>query len=814
MRRCATRMTQWLLSAAAWALLATAAHAQESVLVACTGQSPCTYQRAYSTTVLGKNSVRVVPPSAANDASMLRKARSASLSTIPGLYREPTSGLLRVLSRNGQLGDIVVPSKLPQGATTASAASAGLAIEYRKQAKSSAQVSVPIDQFVALLSGPGLEGAVVEFVRRETQAGAPHPQQQELIAGALAFAAGSAELQSWRDELRSTMRRSLDLFRGEGVDPTRLEATLAEGLAAMRVYRLVALDGQKEEALQEDLTAEYRRLLERFAIASAFKNAGMHDAFLEKLDQIGLARWSRPDLVAGVDQSLQASAEWHYKQAKGLFASNQYGRAFDEARLASTRAACDSAINSFYYEARVEFVNKNMIPASPDYEKQDKNMLQQIVRELQGIGKDAALTPEGIKNVHERIAEGERRDKDYLPLQFKKAEFLASIGQLTASRDVVTRVERSVQLGRNAADEWLGLDANLNRRLLAAQQTTEKLVGEQIANGQFKAASATAAAGLEALPGNPRLLYLGAVAAAVQRDQQAARQFVEQYLRLTGPDCADAGDVKKTLFELYRRQAPRASSSSADGKTTPNWISGELYDPGQVFYDPLSGGFQPRVVRSGPDKGSTGKTVQFRWDGFMAILITTTGASGSGGPVGRDIEPVYDQKHLYMSGVGTKANSAGERRVIPLRYLNSPDFDPLLAAKFTGKTLTRGWAGNPFFHPFLWDDIFLFDLEYDEFGRIKVATPVAGDISRPRSPFSETLKFTWDGSSKRLLAISGAKYSRAMAYDSLGRLVSEKIVHPSGTGKIEYSYQGETTQFKEVKCEDNFYDKARRVVSF
>ena len=175
---------------------------------------------------------------------------------------------------------------------------------------------------------------------------------------------------------------------------------------------------------------------------------------------------------------------------------------------------------------------------------------------------------------------------------------------------------------------------------------------------------------------------------------------------------------------------------------------------------------------------------------------------------------MYDQKHIYMSGVGVKSNSAGGLRVMPLRYLNSPDFDPVLAAKFTGKVSTRGWAGNPFFHPFLWDDIFLFDLEYDEFGRIKVATPVAGDISRPRSPFSETLKFTWDGSSKRLLAISGAKYSRAMAYDSLGRLVSEKIVHPSGTGKIEYSYQGETTQFKEVKCEDNFYDKARRVVSF
>jgi hypothetical protein len=758
----------------------------------------------------------VVSPSAANDASTLRKGKTVRLSAIPGLYREPKSGLLRVLSRDGQLGEIAVPSKLPQGATTASAASAGVAIEYREKAKSTAQVSVSIDQFVALLSGPRLEGAVVEFVRRETQAGEPHPLQKELIAGALLFSAGSTELQSWRDELRSTMRRSLDLFRGEGVDPARLEATLAEGLAAMRVHRLVALDGQTEEALQRDLTAEHRRLLERFAIASALKGAGMHDAFLEKLDQIGLARWSRPDLVAGVEESLRASAQWHHQQATALFASKQYERAFDEARLASTRAACDSTINETYYRTRIEFVNKNMIPASPDYGKQDLNRLQQIVRELQGIGQDAALTPERIEDVRKRIAEGERLDKDYLPLQLKKAEFLANLGELTASRDVVIRVERTVQLGRNAGEEWLGLDASLDGRLAALRQGTERLVNEQIANGQFKEASVTAATGLRAEPGNPRFLYLSAVAAAVQRDQQRARQFVEQYLRLTGLDCTDTGDVKKTLFELYRRQAPRASASPADGRT-PNWVSGALYHPGEVFYDPLSGSFQPRVGHSIAPQGSTAKSVQFRWDGFMALSITTTVGSRPGGLVGRDrteleIEPVYDQKHIYMSGIGAKANSAGQRKVMPLRYLNSPDFDPLLAAKFTGKVSKRGWAGNPFFHPFLWEDIFLFDLVYDELGRIKEAIPVTGDISRPRSPFSETLTFTWDGSSKRLLAISGAKYRREMAYDSLGRLVAETITHPEGRGKIEYRYEGKTMQFKEVKCEDNFYERARRIV--
>lgn len=805
-----------LPAAVAWMLLGSAVRAQDAVIVACSGQGPCAYQRAYSVTLQGKDSVKTAAPAAANDAQLLRKGRSVRLNSLLGLYREPQSGLLLVVGPGLQLGDIAVPSKLPQGAVTASAALAGAAFEYAAQAKSKAKVSVPIDRFVALLKGPRLEGAVVAFVKREMQADAPHPLQADLLAGALSFAEASPELGAWREELRTTMRRNLDAFRGGGVDPARLEATLEDGIAAMRVYRLVALKGQEEKVLQDELTAAHRRLVERFVIAGVLKRAGEHDAFLEKIGQIGLARWSRPDLAASVDASLRASAQSHLQRATELLAARQYDRAFDEAQLASSRAPCDEQISRLYDTARVQFVNDRRKPVSPEYEKEHRIVLEQIVREIQGIGLETGLTPERIEYVRRRIRDGEDLDKDYLPLQLRKAEFLANRREYMAAREVVTRVERSVPLGAAMAEHWLQLDARLTGDLAAFRGGIEKQVTDLIAREQFKEALDEAAKGLKTDPGNKWLLYHSAIAAAVIRDQPRARALIEEYLDAPVLNCSGTANDEQTLFELYRRADPAARAARAEG-SAPNWMSGEPYAMGEVFYDPLSGSFQFHVSVSSVPKGDRASATEFRWDGFMAVSITTTINPRPGEPILRDrtvlaIEPVYDPKRIYMTGIAGRANSAGERRVLPLRYLNCPDFDPVLASKFTNKVSTRGWAGNPFFHPFLWNDIFLFDLEYDELGRIKTARPVSQDVSRPTSPLSEPLAFTWDGRSKRLLAIRGVKYLREMAYDQRGRLVSERITHPQGNGKIEYRYQGDTMQLVRVECEDNFYDRASRTV--
>lgn len=809
MHACPARVTRWLLAAAAtWALLQPAASAQEAVVISCPGPQSCTYGQGYAPTVLGKDSVRLVSPDAAGDAKRLRKGRSVRVASLTGFYRDPESGLVRVLDRNGRLGDVVVPSKIPSGAATAVEAVAEWSIEYRAQPKSKERMAVPGSQFVALLIGQQLQGAVVEFARHEAAAPRPHPARQPLIVGALAFTAGSKELAAWRDELKGSMRRSLEQFRAQRGDPVYLEATLAGGVEAMRIYGLVAPEGDKEEALQEELTSEYRRLLDRFAIAGALKSAGMHDAFLEKLDQIGLARWSRSDLMAGVGEAVRTSVQAHVSRARELAAAKQYLRALDEARLANRWPACDEEASGVYYDARVEFVSQNTVLATPEGER-ERSILQQIVRELQGIGPEVELTPERVAHMRKRIAEGERIDKDYLPLQLEKAKFLAKAGELTASREVVTQVERNFQLGRQAAEHWLELDASLNNDLLILRKRIERVVPEQFAAGQFQQALGEVAKALEAEPDNPRFLYLGAVAAAVLRDQARTRQYVERYLRLLVPDCTGTDEARTTLFDLYRRQLP-GEREAPTGDRTPNWVSGQAYAPGEVFYDPVSGSFHPRVQVSVGMTGDTVPMTEFRWEGFMASSISTSVGNKIARSVKLELEPRYEQQHVYMSGIGTKANSAGQRRVMDLRYLNCPDFDPVLAARFGARTTTRGWAGNPFFHPFIWNDIFLFDLVYDDLGRITQAKPVAPDASRPGSPYSEVLTFTWDGNSTRLLAISGARYRREMKYDERGRLVSEAITHPDGRGRIEYSYDGDSTGIQGIECEDDFYDKGRR----
>jgi hypothetical protein len=799
----ASRLT---LAVAASILFAADAAGQEFVLIACENQNRCTYRQAFAPSMNTSDSVRLFPPSTV--AGAVGKGQTVRLSTIAGLYREPASGALRLLGLNGELGAVVQPAKVPRGATGDGVA---WTIEYREQLKSKVRVPVTSDQFVALVRGPRLDRVAIEFVKRETMASTPHPRRPQLITGALAFTAQSEELQRWRTELVQTIRQSLDSFRKETVDPALLEATLAGGFSAIGIFRQIAPDAP-EQALQEELIAEYRRLRERFAIARVLKNSNMHDAFLDKLAQIGLARWSRPDLLADAGHALETSAKAHEGRASQLYAAKQFDGAFDEAEVASTRLPCNEAIADLYYQARIVYVNQNKIPARPDHESDDLSMLQQIVRELQGIAQEPALTPERKDYVRRRIAEGERRGKDYLPLQLKKAEFLASIGELSASRNVVTQVERTVSLGRNEADEWLQMDARLNTSLLTLRQEVDGLATRQIANGEFKEAIETAARGLAAEPENPRFLYLSAVAASVLREHELARQFVLRYLRRTAGDCAKSAEVTATMFDLYRKQPP-AAGASATGDRRPNWISGELYPAGEVSYDSISGSFNPRIISSVVMDSQSPTSTHFVWEGYLATAIrTTAGINMLDRQTQLDLEPVYEQKRVYMSGIGTRSNSDRQRRIMPLRYMNSPDYDPALAARFTNQMSTRGWAGNPFFHPFLWTDIFLFDFEYDELGRLKLATPVTSDPSRPVSPFSEPLTFTWEGNTRRLLAITGARYRRELVYDDNGLLVEEKIKYPRGKGQITYSYRGKPAQLIQIFCEDDFYDRARRRV--
>ena len=76
-----------------------------------------------------------------------------------------------------------------------------------------------------------------------------------------------------------------------------------------------------------------------------------------------------------------------------------------------------------------------------------------------------------------------------------------------------------------------------------------------------------------------------------------------------------------------------------------------------------------------------------------------------------------------------------------LTLWNSPRLDTHLAYKVTGKRVAVGFSGNHYFHPFAWDAIHMFELDYDDEGRVRHAW----ELDEPNAP---RLDFTWDG--KRL----------------------------------------------------------------
>jgi len=181
-----------------------------------------------------------------------------------------------------------------------------------------------------------------------------------------------------------------------------------------------------------------------------------------------------------------------------------------------------------------------------------------------------------------------------------------------------------------------------------------------------------------------------------------------------------------------------------------------------------------------------------------------------------------------MSGLGGFSSLSAMRQIAPsqnysvlrdpqggssagfLTLWNSPRLDTRLAYKATGKRAAVGFSGNRFFHPFVWDGIHLFELDYDDQGRVQHAWEI-GDPGAPR------LDLTWDG--KRLVQVSGhdssgaVVYSRTLNYNG-ERLTSEVITHQGGSSHIEYKYDKQG-RLVEADCDaDHSLDGRSRKVHF
>jgi hypothetical protein len=795
----------------------------ELVIVTCESDKPCAYRQGFAATIDNKPTILL----AASSTSQVRESTKVKIDGISGLYRNPTSGALEVRSLAGKPEGIALPTTVdknkpldPAGAWT------GRHIVYAPDERQKLHYALPAEQLVAIFNTDNLAGGAVAFVRSEVQSNRLLPRTLQLIAGLVQTFNDAPALQLWRNEVRTAMTTSLDTFRRQTGNPQLLEQTLNDGLRDMDLYRRITTSNGPPDPMLDSLQAERLLLTERVGIASVLQKAQLPDSYIDKLDQLGLASWSRPELRTELKNALVLSAETHEQAGKDLWERKQFRRALDEARLAAERLPCRKDLRDNYYLLRSEFVQRTAIPIAKPYNGTNKNRLDQIVLELSAVKDDVAMPPERVEYFRNRLKDGLQLDDAYIPLLLRQASFHKNIGELSIARDIVIRVQTSFPLDQSQTKEWLKMDADLNIMLATSNDIAEKRSADHLRNESFRDVLLDTEVGLKADPKNVTLWYRRAVAAWFLQDYAAAKTFAAQYLLRTNPACPETD--RSHVFELFRDgsidQQPTAPTA------IPHWISGAPYTPGTAYYDPNSGGFIPQV-QSATTKMSTATT--FLWDGYMAVSITTseslrtTQTPGAIQPLVPIFvaEPEYDRQHFHMMAIGSKAGTNKSNNSIPLQYANHLDFDIRQLERFndtglplaTAKSQTRGWAGNPYFHPFIWTGIYIFDLQYDLQGRISTATPATIDPSRPS--FGEPLTFTWQDKTNRLLSIKGQKYARTMEYDEHGRLIKENITLTNSTktpykGTITYHYVGNTNQLRTAVAEDNFLDHTQRSILF
>jgi hypothetical protein len=195
--------------------------------------------------------------------------------------------------------------------------------------------------------------------------------------------------------------------------------------------------------------------------------------------------------------------------------------------------------------------------------------------------------------------------------------------------------------------------------------------------------------------------------------------------------------------------------------------------------------------------------------GVLASAATSYSSGGQFASLAQSASQIA--KGFTTSSLSIHADPAGGSESGYLTLWNSPRIDTELARMAAGKTVAVAFSGNKYFHPFAWDGIHLFDVEYDASGRIWRAR-------ESYDPHAPKLEFEWSG--MRLMSVTGRHpetgaiaYRRTLSYNG-DRLVSERITGGEKQSKIEYKYDKQGRLVEAVCDNDSTLDGRSRKVEF
>ena len=802
-----------------------------------------------------------------NQREKLRTASSQSLDLRPDVYKKmPQLEIVRAGTLRRHAGGYLV-RRMDSGwvpvaadgaqvktATTFAALWAAATVAYQAQAKAKSSTPLRADEIYAILPGPDASQALATLIAGdenfqglgEKSADAALTERLSLLlaeAGSVT-GQGEAQLQQFLLTGMSTAARKVSAGIAKHGD-------LMLGLKYADVSAQAYPDEERQRKARAALTETKAWLDRRMAILKAFRVAEFWDAYLDKYSDF--ERWDNgfQDLRKSREQAFLESGRQHRARGEQYYNDKNYPSALEELTLAQRRLPSDRQIAGLVEKVKLDDERQQAAGKPKIAEDKGSSNYRLITRRVQNAdnyindgkdadrkGRDLEAEAKSLKTVGRlteaetkskeaeakleeaeaklREAEGEIQqaegvDKESPRIMLSRARLLQARKQPLKALAILDEYARRVVDTEGKGDE---LRNNIAYELKSTKEIKKAAVAKALADGDYAAALITVQEGL-ALDTNDLdfLLHAGRIDAIMRKYADAADMF-KQYLNLSQTPGAD----QKRRNEVYNA-LPLVKPPDAEPDGKPNWFSAYRNPPG-IVYCPVSLMPNARVVDV---KASRKLTTTFQWTGDQLTSVQNTSLEpGEGksavyfdyfkdrGGVRRvSVEPLDDAAADLPTPRFTAAGTVGTGKGTYLALLNHPVVDPIMVERLTGKRVATIVSGNPYFHPFVWNGIYVFIAEYDDRGRVKSARqiPAAGQASR-------TLDFKWDGDSFRLMEIAerGGAYKRTMTYSG-NKLMVETVAFGGRSSKIEYKYKGD--QLLEANCGDDIsLDSRSRHVTF
>jgi YD repeat-containing protein len=726
-----------------------------------------------------------------------RQVKIASLEG--GILIDPETAVFYRLAPQLAKGEMASPVPPAKGQITTVAWQTA-DIQYKTEPKSSPVPLAP-ERFSGFVSGASPGEAATRFINDLFEADRKRARWADLMAGAITLASGSTEYRTWRD---SKSNQFLALARSQnGIpdDPSNLAASLDLAFALSQKLQALPDLTPPERAAILSIQNSKQLLDSRLAIARSLCSSEFWRECVEKIQGIGLAKWSFSDLIVTEANARRNAARLLLEAARNDKTQDLPARALGESVQAYHLCPCTPDALDAVKMAREDYVKSRRISGALSTAKE--KALDEQVSDLKGM---VETRPQYVLTKLDAL-DGSHHSET----QMLRAQCLRKLGRISEARNVVLNVSLNIPLTFEQAQQWAKFDAELVAAIEEDLPAREKAAAEALEREDFEAARKESGSALAIDSHDSRALELLARADAFSRDKADGSKALSDWFLTANVACISP-EARDSMLRLSR-EIINSGDSSPQRQGTPNWISGEKYEDGSIYYDPVSMSFQQRISTVYGQE----ETTSFEWSEQRLTSISTTpvrkNAPAAAAPPKPSfyVEATYEANSVRMQDIGPRK---GSNEQAALKYFNDRQENIAIIQKMGKQVAAGGWAGNPFFDPFYWEHLFLFKLEYDERGRVKTAIPDDSDPGRQLDPFSQVLTFYWDDQN-RLTRISGDRgYERILDYDNNGRLRGEKIRQGKRTGSISYQYRSPDKRPVYAECESSFYHKGKRKVSF